>query len=360
MGNGLMKSVPAMFLLVWISCMGCDKNEQSFQQNEAGIPVLMGQVETKDVIYSLHQVGTLKAKQSVMIKSEVEGKIIKIFFREGDAVKSGMLLVKLDDSKIIKKIDRLQARMAQLKIQLANSKRTLERKRPLAKEDLVSKQNLDDLESKIKIEQASIREVGAELDFNREIFKDTEIRSPFPGVTSEKVVNLGGFLKVGDPVVMVVQLDPLEISFRADEKYKPRLYLKQPITITVSAYPERRFSGEVCFVSPDIDVSTRSFLVKGLLLNHEKLLNPGMFAEIAIVTEVHKNALIVPWESVIQLENETYLYKIDDDNAIKVPIKLGLVFNDGTAEVSGDLKPGEKIVTEGKFALYDHARIKVK
>ena len=166
-------------------------------------------------------------------------------------------------------------------------------------------------------------------------------------------------MKVGDPVVLVVQLSSLEISFRADEKYKSRIYLNQIISIAVSAYPGRQFSGEIFFISPEVDVRTRSFLVKGRISNEKKLLSPGMFAELTIITETHKDALVAPRESIIQLEDEVYLYKIKADSAEKVPVRLGLV-SEGVAEVFGNLKPGDKVVIEGKYALHQGARIEIK
>lgn len=358
MKNGYKKISFLMSLLI-ACCISCGKGDKSSHETEEIFPITIGKSEVRDVIYRLHQVGTLEAKEAVMLKAETDGRVVNINFEEGGTVKSGQLLVKLDDSKIKTKIDQLQARLVQLKIQSDNSQRTLERKRPLLEEELVSRQDFDDLESKIKIERATIKEIEANLAHSRELFKDTEIRSPFSGVTSERMVSVGDFLKVGDPVVLVVQLNPLEISFRVDEKYKSRLYLKQAITITVSAYPERIFSGEVFFISPDIDINTRSFLVKGRVSNKKKLLSPGMFSEVIIVTKIHKNALTIPWESVIQLEDEVYLYKIDGQRVKKVSIKLGLV-SEGAAEIWGDLKTGQEVVIEGKYALYEGARVQAK
>jgi len=347
-----------IFLLLVILTFGCQKKENVEQTAEDALPVTVGEVKTMDLDYRLNRVGTLEAKESVTVKAEAEEKVVGIFFEEGDVVEAGQLLVKLDDAKIKATTNQLKARLRQLELQFANSERTLERKRPLVEEDLVSKQDFDDLETKLEIEKATIKEIKAQLAHNRELLKDSEVCAPFPGVTSERQVSIGDFLGIRDPVVRVVQLNPLEISFRVDEQYKTRLHLNQAVTVTVAAYPDRKFHGEVYFISPDIDITTRTFLVKGRIANDENLLNPGMFAEVSIITETHIDALVVPWESIVQLEDEVYVYVINTNAAKKVPIKLGLI-SEGTAEVIGDLESGQQVVIEGKYALQDGVKVKI-
>lgn len=293
-----------------------------------------------------------------MLKAEAEGRVTGIFFEEGNSVKEGQVLAKLDDAKIKTTMNQLEARLRQMEIQLGNSERSLQRKQPLVNEDLVSKQDFDDLQSKIEVEKATIKEIKAQLAHNQELLGDTKVRAPFSGATSERQVSVGDFLRIGDPVVQLVQLNPLEVSFRVDEKYKTNLYNKQPVTVTVEAHPGKRFQGEVYFISPDINITTRTFLVKSRIANDENLLNPGMFAAVTIITETHKDALVVPWESVIQLENEVYVYVVNTTTAKKVPVKLGLV-SGGIAEVFGSLKVGEAVVQEGKYALRDGVKVKI-
>lgn len=337
---------------------GCRDKEPAQQQAEEEFLVTIGEVKTLDLDYRLNRVGSLETKESVMVKAEAEGRVEGIFFEEGDAVESGRILGKLDDAKIKTTIQQLQARLRQLALQIANSERTLERKSPLVKEDLVSKQDFDDLQTKLEIERATVKEIKAQLAHNQELLNDTEICAPFQGVASERQVSVGDFLRIGDPIVRVVQLNPLEISFRVDEKEKTRLYVGQPVETSVAAFPHQKFHGTVYFISPDIDMNTRTFLVKGRIENDQNLLNPGMFAEVSIVTETRKNALMVPWESVVQLEEEIYLYVVNTATAKKVPIRLGLI-REELAEVFGDLEPGQKVALEGKYALHDGAKVKI-
>ena len=349
------KSFPLIFIAL-LSATGCKKAPE--QKPEPLPPVTVEKVMAKDIVYKLQRVGSLEAKETVMIKCEAEGRVKGIFFEEGDWVEEGKVLIKIDDAKIKTTMDQLNARLRQTETQLANSIKTLQRKEPLVSEGLVSEQDYDDLVAQIDIEKATLVEIKAQLAHNRELLDDTEVRAPFAGVTSERQISPGDFMRMGDPVVRLVQLDPLEISFQADEKYKQRLRPDQAVTLTVSAYPDRVFNGQVFFISPDIDITTRTFRVKGLVNNAEHLLNPGMFAEVTIETNTHKNALVVPWESVIQLEDEVYVYVIIDNKARKVPVTLGQV-GDETAEVLGDLEAGQFVVVEGKYALHEGMEVEI-
>ena len=347
-----------IFLLLVILTFGCQKKESAEQTADDALLVTVGEVKTMDLDYRLNRVGTLETKESVTVKAEAEERVVGIFFEEGDVVEAGQLLVKLDDAKIKATINQLAARLRQLELQLANSERTLERKQPLVKEDLISKQDFDDLETKLEIEKATVEELKAQLAHNQELLKDTEVCAPFAGVTSERQVSAGDFLRIADPIVRVVQLNPLEISFRVDEQYKTHLYVNQPVEVTLAAYPEKKFSGKVYFVSPDVDITTRTFKVKGRIENEAKLLNPGMFAEVSIIAKTHNNAIVVPWESVVQLEDEVYLYVVNSNTAKKVAVKLGLIKGE-IAEVFADLKPGQHVVIDGKYALRDGAEVKI-
>lgn len=351
----LIRIFPIVFVMLF-SAAGCNNGVE--EEPDPRPPVAVDKVISEDIIYKLQRVGSLEAKETVMIKCEAEGRIQDILFEEGGWVEKDSILIKIDDAKIKTTMDQLKARLRQTETQLANSLKTLKRKEPLVNEGLVSQQDYDDLIARIDIEKATLVEIKAQLAHNRELLEDTEVRAPFSGATSERQVSPGDFMRMGDPIVRLVQLNPLEISFRVDEKYKEYLTPRLPVTVTVAAYPDQTFKGEVFFISPDIDITTRTFLVKGRIDNKMLLLNPGMFAEVTIETKTHKDALIVPWKSVIQLEDETYVYVVTDGTAHKVPITLGQL-SEESAEVFGDLEPGQAVVTDGKYTVKDGTAVKI-
>ena len=341
---------------------GCTENkkEQGHKKVERPIPVITGKSTKRRVEYTLNQVGTLEASQEVTLRSEIEGRTVKILFTEGRAVRRGQVLVQLDAAKIQADIRNLKARIEQLEIRLSHKKRTLERNRPLVAENLVSRQQFDNLETDIEEIKAQIIQARADLARQKERLSYTDIRAPFDGIAGVRKFSEGHYLKVGDQVVTIVNLDPLEISFKAPEKSKPSLYIGQDLLLSVDAYPEKAFKGKVFFISPQVDINLRTFQVKAWVENNPPLLNPGMFGRVEMIIDVHEDALTVPWESIIQTEAETYLYVVEEEKARKVPVRLGKITDEWAEILDAVIPAGATVILEGKFAVKDGMKVAQK
>lgn len=338
--------------------LGCGSKEAPSKKDIA-IPVTLGEVKIMDVHHTIKQVGTLEANETVIVKSEAKGKIKQIFFEEGTPVKKGEMLVKLDNAKMKAEIESIQSRIVQYKAELANAKRNVLRNKDLLKDGVITQKEYDDIVTKREVWEAMIKEAEANLALADEQLKDTSIHSPFNGFTSERLVSIGDYIGVGDPIVKVVQTDPLKLAFRVPEKYAHSITVGKRAQVTVEAYPKEEFYGDIYFISPDIDTSTRTFLVKAKIPNPDNKLNPGMFADVKLTTAIHNNAKVIPWEALVVKEDETYVFKTDSNRAKKVPVNVMLVF-EGQAEVEGDLYPGAYVVKEGKFSIKDGDTISAK
>jgi membrane fusion protein (multidrug efflux system) len=348
----------ALFLLLSMNVIlqGCGR-EQTFSKKDSAIPVTLSTVTSMDVQHTIDQVGTLEANETVMVKSEAQGKIQKILFEEGKQVIEGKLLVKLDDAKIKAEIESIKSRIVQYRAELVNTKRNVLRNEDLLKDGVVNQKIYDDIITKRQVGEALLSEAQANLLLAQEQLKDTSITSPFQGFTSERFVSVGDFIGVGDPIVKIVQTDPLKLAFRIPEKYVPSITTGKQVEVTVDAFPGETFSGSIYFVSPDIDTATRTLLVKATVPNRENHLSPGMFAHVTVTVESHPNALVVPWNTLVVKEDETYVFRVDTGKVQKVPVKIMLVF-DGKAEVEGNLSPGNTVVREGKFSIRDGDTVK--
>jgi membrane fusion protein (multidrug efflux system) len=338
---------------------GCtEKNkEQVNKKLEKGTPIITGKASTRRVEYALNQVGTLEASQEVTLRSEIEGSVVEILFSEGRKVNKSEVLVRLDAAKIHADIRNLEARIEELRIRLSNKNRTLERNRSLVAQDLVSRQQFDNLETEIEETKSQIIQAKADLARQKERLSYTVIKAPFAGIAGVRTFSKGHYLKVGDQVVTIVDLDLLEITFQVPEKFKSRLFIGQDVILKVDAYPEKTFKGKVFFISPQVDLNLRTFQVKAKVVNTPPLLNPGMFAHVKMITDVHEKALTVPWESVIQTESETYLYVVEGEVAKKVPVRTGKITNEWAEILDTNLLPGTTVILEGKFAVKDGMKV---
>lgn len=344
-------------LIIALLFSGCKEKKEEVKPGVRAVPVITGNISTRRVEYVLTQVGTLEASQSVTLRSEIEGRVIEILFKEGREVRKGDILVSLDSVKTRAEIRNLQARIHQLEIRLENKTSTLDRHRALVKRGVISQQLFDDLLSEIKEIKAQITQAEADLARQKELLSETVIRAPFDGVAGARNFSVGHYMKEGDPIVTIVTLDPLEITFQAPEKFKSSLVIGQDVELSVDAYPDRSFKGKVFFISPQVDVELRSFEVKARISNNKPLLNPGMFGRLQVITEVHEDALTVPWESVIETEEETYIFTVDGDVARKVPVHLGKVTAEWAEILRSELSPGASVILEGKFAVKDGMKV---
>jgi membrane fusion protein, multidrug efflux system len=350
----------ALFLML-LPLTGCDQqNREAPRLEQPAVPVLLGEATARRVELTLEQVGTLTASQEVILRSEAEGRVVEIAFQEGRPVSKGDVLVRLDAAKVRADIANFEAQIAQYNARLENNLRTLERNRPLLEENLISRLQFDNLETGIAEVRAQIDQARANLAREQVRLSDTVARAPFDGVTGARTISPGDYLKVGDPVVLVVDLDPLEISFQVPEKLKPKFSLKQTVNLKVAPYPERIFTGQLSFISPRVDEATRTFQVKARVANGERLLSPGMFARVEVVTDIFENAVTVPWESVIQTELETYIYTVQDGIARKLPVQLGRITPHWVQLLDTELAPGTAVILEGKFATRDGAKVAPK
>jgi RND family efflux transporter MFP subunit len=350
-----------VLLLALLSLGGCDEKKSAApRQEQPAVPVLVGTVTTRQVEVILEQVGTLTASHDVTLRSESEGRVIEIAFREGQPVRKGAVLVRLNAAKVRADLANLEAQLTELGARLENKLRTLERNRPLLEKRLISRLQFDNLETEIAEVRAQIEQARANLLREQVLLADTVVRAPFDGVAGVRTLSPGDYLKIGDPVVTVVDLDPLEISFQVPEKFKPKFAPEQTVNLQVAPYPQRTFTGKISFIAPRVDEATRTFQVKAQIANADHLLSPGLFAKVSVVTDVFANAVTVPWESIIQTEQETYLYTVQDNIARKVPVQLGRITPQWVQLLDSDLTPGSTVILEGKFASKDGGKVAPK
>jgi RND family efflux transporter MFP subunit len=159
---------------------------------------------------------------------------------------------------------------------------------------------------------------------------------------------------------MVVDLDPLEISFQVPEKFKPKFSYGQTVNLQVAPYPERTFTGQLSFIAPRVDEATPTIQVKARVANGVRQHSPRRLAPVTVVTDVFEKSVTVPWESVIQTEQETYLYVVQDGIARKVPVRLGQITPQWAQLLDTDLTAGAAVILEGKFATRDGSKVAPK
>jgi membrane fusion protein (multidrug efflux system) len=335
-----------LFIIISVFLMGCDAKTQAPMHGDFAMSVVAESVTLEKVEDRISLVGNLAADETVEIKNQAAGVIEKIGFKEGQMVKKGEILITIDAQKI-------NAMLAQAEANLGLAQTTFERLASLITAGAISQQELDQSKSDLEAKKAEVDLIKAQL-------KETIIRSSFDGVMGERNVSLGQFIDQGTTLTYLISQNPIKAEFHVPEKSLRQLKTGQLIEVTVAAYPDETFKGEVYFIAPQLDEQTRTALVKAKLPNPDGKLRQGMFANLNLIVNVRTHALTIPEIALIPKGEEVYVFVIDSENKAQMkPVVIGLRI-DSKVEITQGLSAGEKVVTEGHQKIGPGSLIHIK
>ncbi len=318
-----------------------DKAQSASTQSTA-VLVNAAVVKTANIPNTISALGSLSAKQSVTISSEVEGRIDQIFFKNGQLVAKGMPIIKLDDASA-------QADYEQAVTKLNLDTKNYQRMKLVG--DAVSQQDLEEAKATVKSDQADVSSKLAALH-------QKEINAPFTGKLGSFQVSVGDYVSAGQAMVPLVNTKELRADYTISEDLIPEIKLGQLIKLTVSAYPNQNFYGTVNFISPSVDPTTRAVAIQALVNNNDEKLSPGMFIHISQELNVDKGAVVVPEDAVSANIKGHLVFKINNGHAEQVQVNVGN-HNNGMVQVLSGLKPGDVIVVAGQQKLSDGSAVKI-
>ena len=304
--------------------------------------VEVGKVEAMTLSDDAQAVGSLLARQSVVVRPEVSGRIARLGFSDGAVIKRGQVLVQLDDT--------LQAaQLQQAQAQASIAKTNLQRSRELVAQNFVSQSAVDQNAATLEVAQAQVALAQAQLAKMR-------ILAPFDGVAGIRSVNVGDYVAAGADVVSLEDTATVNVDFRLPERFLARLKPAQAVEVTLDALPGRSFAGQVDAVDTQLDANGRSLLVRARLDNRQGVLRSGMFARVRIVFATRDNALVVPEEALVPQGGKQYLVKVVDapDGRGKVSRRIEARIGariPGKVEILEGLAAGDTVVTAGQAQL---------
>jgi len=330
---------------------GCAKKDaaapagpRAMAQKDQKQPVEVTMVVRRDLAETLDVVGSVAPNESAVMRAEIAGLVRGIFFEEGEPVKKGDVLLKIDDSE-------LRAQLAQADARFQLTELSLQRAENLRQSQSTTQAEYD----RAKTEFASAKADRAVLNLRLE---KTEIKAPFDGIVGSRALSTGDYVTSQSTIASIDDLSRLKIEFQVPERFLAKV--KNGTQFVVSSRSLERgkvVKGDVYFVSSTIDRSTRSSEVKGLLIDPPSSLKPGMFANIEVVLEIREKVLAVPEGAILTTVNGTTLIVSKDVNGEKiaefVPVRLGLRSR-GLVEVApikGELSDKSSIVASGVGGL---------
>lgn len=312
---------------------------------EAAVPpppttVSAARVQTEIWQPFLYAVGSLVASQGVEIASELEGQVKAIHFESGQRVAQGALLLELDDS-----VDQaeLEGLVAERRLAQVEFKRITE----LYEKRSVARAEYDQA-------QARLQNAQAQVATKRALIEKKSVRAAFAGLLGIRQVNLGQYLAPGSRIVSLQSLDPLYVDFSLPERDLALLHTGQQVTFRVPAYPKRSFSGEISAIDSRVTEATRNIRVRATIQNKDKLLRPGMFAEVQTQLPIRKNVLTLPSTAITYnpYGDSVFVVENRDGQLLVEPRWVRTAeTREGRVAIEQGLKAGDLVVTAGQLKL---------
>ena len=314
----------------------------------AGVEV--AKVEAQTLRDDAQAVGSLRARQSVMLRPELVGRITALNFKDGGPVRKGQILVQFDDQLQQAEVQQMQAQLA---IAQANFKRTQE----LVAEKFLAQQTLDTSAANLKVAQAQLSLAQARL--NR-----MAVRAPFDGTAGIRLVNVGDYVKDGADLVALEDTRQMLVDYRLPERFGGKVKPGQTVELTLDALPGRSFTAAVEAIDPLLDANGRSVGVRAVLSGAGQglPLRSGMFARVTTVFSVNSAAWVVPEEAIVPQGNRQFVIKLVAPDAsaalppevklvsLRQEVKLG-VRQSGKVEVVAGVALGDTVVVAGQQRL---------
>ncbi|MGH8078182.1 MAG: efflux RND transporter periplasmic adaptor subunit [Lysobacter sp.] len=310
------------------------------------LPVETVTLKPQALAAGLQTVGSLRADESVVVRPEIAGRISRIHFTEGGRVSAGQPLFTLDGSLA-------QASLNEAVANIENSRRAAARASELSKEKLIAQADYDRARAALGVDQARVASARTALS-------KMTLRAPFSGQIGLREVSVGEFVNVGQDLVTLVRLDPIEVDFSVPESTLGQLKNGQKVSITVDAFPGDYFGGVVTAIDPVIDPNSRSARLRAQIVNPDSRLRPGQFAQLQLDTGGNRSdALLVPEQALMQDGDQRFVWTVVDGKAKKVVIKTG-VRVPGAFQVIDGLKAGDEVITAGQTKPMMHDGLAVQ
>lgn len=336
----MMGTLSRAALAAAVALWGCGAAESEGGNAGGGgfaMPVEVVTASVDTVVEAIEATGEIEAVQSIILRPEIDGRIVEILFREGAFVRKGTPLFKVDDAE-------LRAQVARAEAERDLSRQALERTRSLIQQNAASKADLERAEATARSNEAQYELLKVRLD-------RTVVRAPFGGVTGSRRVSIGDYVTTSSGLVTLQTVNPQRAVFQIPERYASELARGQDILFRVAALPGQDFRGRVEFVDPIVTLPARTITVKARVPNRDLALQPGMFIEVRLATDVRPRAVIVPEEAIVPLESGPVVWVLDAEGmAQRRDVTLG-VRTPGMVEIRVGVDSGQQVVVGGQARL---------
>lgn len=385
-------------LALVLTLAGCSR-DRGLQAAEGlkSRPVKTEQAQIRDVRRQVDVVGTLAAREEVVVSAEVDGRVARLVHDLGDRVGAGEALIELDPEKLQYRAEAQKAALDQARArygasgdgdlppleqvpavvstsaQFADAQHQLERAKNLAERNLLPRSDLDTAQTRYNTAKAaydqalaSARQLRADIETQssslrlaQRNLRDAVIRAPFEGYVAERLVSQGQYIQTQAPVMRLVRLQPLKLTAEVPEKFAPWIQTGRDMAVRVDAYPSQVFAGKVVRISPAVNLRSRAFAIEGEVPNGDGKLKPGTFARVQITTDHVDRAVTIPAGAVQSRYGTNRVFVVQNGQIVGKEVVLGDRLGD-RVEVAQGLDAGATIVAGDVEQLADGMKVTAK
>ena len=331
------------------------------------VPVRVQAAVSESLDIYLRGLGTVTAFNTVTVRSRVQGELMEVLFKEGDSVRAGDVLARIDPRPFEVALNQALGAQQQNEAQYENAKRDLQRYQTLRKQDSIAPQLLDTQAALVRKFEGLIKSDQATVDNARLQLSYTTITAPIAGRLGLRRVDAGNLVNANDPagVVVITQTQPIAVMFTLPENDLPAV--REPMltgqTLAVDAYDRadmnRLAQGKLLSIDNQIDIATGTVKLKAEFANQTDALFPNQFVNIRMKVRTLQNALTIPAASVQQANLGAFVYVVEaDDTAAVKPVKIGDRSGERVVVLDG-IKVGDRVVLEGTDRLRAGAKVRV-
>lgn len=327
-------------------------------EEEPAVPVEVAEAYRGDVEVTISFTGVLEPEMSVNVVHKTGGKVAEVRVKDGEEVRPGELLIRLDAAEISAQVAQAEAALLMAQVQFENAAQSLEDTRALYEAEIVSRQQFEQVETQYRVAEAQLAQAEAALQLARTQLDNTLLTAPISGTVSGVTVNPGEMISPGVPVVTINKMDTMQVRVQLTEKDVVRIALGQKVKIAVSAVSSDLLEGEVTAISPVADPMSKTYELKAALPNEAGRLKAGMSATLYAVVDAEKDTVIVPVEAVLTREGKPVVYVVEEGLARRRAVTLGLE-NGTLVSVREGVSPGEQVVVKGQHYLQEGGKVTV-
>lgn len=330
----------------------------------AVIPVTVARVERQAVPAEIRATGTVEPLQTVAVASQVGGILTHVGFKEGDEVKRGQVLFRIDARPYQAALRQTEALLAKDRAQLVAAEQDVKRYEALASKDYVTPQQFEQMKANAASLRATVSADEAAVQTARLNVQYATIRAPIDGRAGALLLRQGNLVRAnGQTLVVVNQLRPILVRFAVPAPNLPRIRQYRSDSLLVQAQAASAVGepaqGTLYFLDNAVDTTTGTILLKGLFPNSNGELWPGEFVNVALELFVQKDAIVAPAPAVVQSQTGTYVFVIENGTAQTRAVTVARTVGD-IAIIAKGLSPGDMVVTDGQLRLTSGAKVQIR